>query len=203
MTRTTSAVIAEAIRRSPLADYAERFTALYGRTNGAISICELPFITQFNLRADPKDVTVMRELESLLGVALPLVPKTVESHGDRRILWLGPDEWLVVAPESQVQSLRQALQAGLDGAFGSIVDVSANRTVIQVGGRGSRDLLAHGISLDLDPRTFLVARCAQTLLAKAQVIIERPDDDSSFYLYVRASFAGYVADWLLDAASDR
>lgn len=196
-----SAVIAEAVRRSALADYAERFTALYEQTNGAISIRELPFITQFNLRADAGDSAVMDDLQRSLGLALPLSSNTVASQGDRRLLWLGPDEWLVVAPEGQEQTIRQALEAGLDGAFGSIVDVSANRTVIRVAGHGSRDLLAHGIPLDLHPRAFATGQCAQTLLAKAQVIVERGDDDATFLLYVRTSFASYVADWLLDAAA--
>ncbi|HVH66003.1 MAG TPA: sarcosine oxidase subunit gamma family protein [Candidatus Acidoferrum sp.] len=193
-------MIAEAVRRSALADYAERFTALYEQSDGAISIRELPFITQFNLRADPTDRAVMGELSRSLGLDVPRSPNTVAGRGDRRILWLGPDEWLVVAPEGEEQTIRKALEAGLHGAFGSVVDVSANRTVVHVGGHGSRDLLAHGISLDLHPSTFVVARCAQTLLAKTQVIIERPDDDITFHLYVRASFATYVADRLLDAA---
>jgi sarcosine oxidase subunit gamma len=61
--------------------------------------------------------------------------------------------------------------------------------------------LAHGVSIDLDARSLGSDRCAQTLLAKAQVIIERREEPA-FYLYVRTSFAGYVADWLLDAATE-
>ena len=42
----------------------------------------------------------------------------------------------------------------------------------------------------------------QTLLAKAQVIIERRSDDPAFHLYIRSTFASYAADWLLDAAAE-
>ncbi len=142
-----------------------------------------------------------RVTSSLGGLALPLVPNTVTSRGDRRVLWLGPDEWLLIGPDGKQTAFREALEAGLAGGFGSIVDVSANRTVLEIHGSKARDLLAHGFAIDLDPRSFGPGRCAQTLIAKAQVIIERRDE-SIFNIYVRTSFATYAADWLLDAAAD-
>jgi sarcosine oxidase subunit gamma len=140
----------------------------------------------------------MQRLASSLGFALPLVPNTTTSSDDRRALWLGPDEWLVVDPDARQETLEQALRNGLDGAFGSIVDVSANRTVLEIRGTRARELLAHAIPIDLDARSFGPNCCAQSLLAKAQVIIEWRDE-SAFHLYPRTSFARYVADWLLDA----
>jgi sarcosine oxidase subunit gamma len=193
-------VIAEAIRRSPLADYADRFSALPEESRGNLAIRELPFVTQVNLRADPEDAGLMDRLAAGLGFSLPVIPNTVGSHGERRALWLAPDEWLIVGPDHQLDVLGRALRHGLAEAFGSIVDVSANRTVLEVGGPKVRELLAHGVSIDLDARSFGPDRCAQTLLAKAQVIIEQPEE-SAFDIYVRHSFAGYVADWLLDAAA--
>ncbi len=195
-------MIAEAVRRSALADYAERFAALSAATDGDLSMRELPFLSQINFRADPTDASLMQRLASSLGgLALPLVPNTVTSRGDRRALWLGPDEWLIVGPDGKQAALTEALWVGLGGVFGSIVDVSANRTVLEIRGSKARDLLAHGVAIDLDPRSFGPGHCAQTLLAKAQVIIERREE-SAFHLYARTSFASYVADWLLDAAAD-
>lgn len=193
-------MIAEAVRRSALADYADRFAAVSAARPGELSIRELPFVSQINLRADPKDAGLMHGLAAALGFALPIVPNTVASNGGRRALWLGPDEWLIVGPDGEQEALVQALRSGLNGAVGSIVDVSANRTLLEIRRSKARDLLARGVPIDLDTRSFGSDRCAQTLLAKAQVIIERPDE-STFHLYARASFAGHVADWLLDAAA--
>jgi sarcosine oxidase, subunit gamma len=195
-------VIAESVRRSALADYADRFATLSAATGGELSIRELPFLSQINLRADPKDVRVMQQLESALGLALPRVPNTVASRGDRRALWLGPDEWLLVGPGGQQEAPGQTLRHGLNGAFGSIVDVSANRTVLEIRGPNARELLAHVVPIDLDTRSFGPGRCAQTLLAKAQVIIDRISEDPAFHVYIRSSFASYVADWILDAAAE-
>ena len=195
-------MVAEATRRSALADYADRFTALSAVSGGDLSIRELPFVSQLNFRADPTNTDLMERVTSNLGgLALPLMPNTVTPRGDRRALWLGPDEWLVVGPDGKRTAFTAALEAGLAGAFGSIVDVSANRSVLEIRGSKARELLAHGVAIDLDQRSFGPDRCAQTLLAKAQVIIERRDEEA-FCVYVRTSFAGYVADWLLDAAAD-
>jgi sarcosine oxidase subunit gamma len=201
MTRRISAVIAEAVRRSALADYADRFAALSATTDRKLSLREVPFVSQINLRADPADERLMQRLESTLGFALPMAPNTIGSQEDRRALWLGPDEWLMVGPDGQQGAVEQALRNGLNGGFGSLVDVSANRTLLEIRGPQARELLAHGVPIDLDGRSFGPGRCSQTLLAKAQVIVERRSDDPAFHIYIRSTFACYAADWLLDAAS--
>jgi sarcosine oxidase subunit gamma len=190
-------VIAEAVRRSALTEYADRFAALTATSGGALSIRELPFVSQINLRADPQDANLMHRIAASLGFALPVASNTVSSHQQRRALWLGPNEWLVVGPDGHQEALQQLLHHGLDAAFGSIVDVSANRAVLEIRGARARELLAHGVPIDLDPRRLGPGRCAQTLLARAQVTLERREE-SIFAVYFRTSFASYVADWLLD-----
>ncbi len=192
-------MIAEAVRRSPLAEYVDKFAALSADSRGDLSIREVPFVSQLNLRADPKDAVLIQSFAAVLGFELPAVPNTVASREGRRALWLSPDEWLVVGPEGQQGVIEQELRNGLNGAFSSIVDVSANRTVLELRGAKARNVLAHGVPLDLDARSFSSGQCAQTVLSKAQVIIECRDE-ADLQVYVRASFATYIADWLLDAA---
>ncbi|MET7655934.1 sarcosine oxidase subunit gamma family protein, partial [Streptomyces sp. NPDC005486] len=67
----------------------------------------------------------------------------------------------------------------------------------------TRDLLAHGCSLDLHPRAFGPGRCAQTTLARTQIVlVARDETRAGFWVLVRSTFAGYLADWLLDAATE-
>ena len=193
-------VIAEATRRSPFAEYADRFAALYEKTNGAISIRELPFLTQINLRADPADGEVMGQLVEALGLDLPRTPNSVATTRDRRAFWLGPNEWLIVAAADQAKVIEDTWRGAMVGSTASIVDVSANRTVLLIQGERAQELLAHGIAIDLHRRGFAPGRCAQTLLAQAQVLVERRKDDPAFHIYVRCSYAPYLAGWLLDAA---
>jgi sarcosine oxidase subunit gamma len=120
--------------------------------------------------------------EALPG--FPVDPNTTATVGGRLVLWLGPDEWLVV--DGGEEDYPDALAA---------IDVSANRVAFEVSG-AARDVLGQGCSLDFD--AFPVGRCAQTLLARAEVLLHRPAADV-FTVFVRPSFAPYVRAWLDDA----
>ena len=81
----------------------------------------------------------------------------------------------------------------------TIVDVSANRTTLELTGPAARETLERGCPLDLDRATCGPDRCAQTLVARANVIVAQMDDAPTYRLFVRPSFAEYLAAWLTDA----
>jgi sarcosine oxidase subunit gamma len=83
-----------------------------------------------------------------------------------------------------------------------VVDVSDSRAVITLSGPRALDVLAKGCPLDLHPRVFSPGRCAQSLLAKAHVLLHRVDDAPTFEIYVHRSFADYLWTWLEDAAAE-
>ena len=58
-----------------------------------------------------------------------------------------------------------------------MTDVSAQRTTLELSAPGARDVLAQGCSLDLHPRAFGPGDCAQTLLARAAVILHQTELD--------------------------
>jgi len=152
---------------------------------------------QVNVRASGE---VAARVGQALGIALPMEPNTVATVGPRSILWLGPDEWLVVDSERSAAEIEAHVRAALAPDWGSVVDVSANRTIVELTGPRARDVLARGCSLDLHPRRFGPGRCAQTLLAKAAVILWQTDEAPTFKVFVRASFAAHLERWLADAA---
>jgi sarcosine oxidase subunit gamma len=121
------------------------------------------------------------------------------------VLWLGPDEWLIVGPADEEAALQSQLHDALGDHVGrvAIVDVSANRTTLELRGPRARELLEFGCPIDLDPRVFGPGRCAQTLLARANVLIWHVTDvpEGTWRLFVRPSFAAYIAAWLADAAN--
>lgn len=165
---------------------------------------ELPFLAQLDLRADPSDPDLMARIASILGARPSTEPNTtvISADGSRHVLWLGPNEWLVVGEPGTAQGLETALREAIGAGRGAVLDVSANRTTISVSGPRARDLLAFGCSIDLDERHFKPGMCAQTLLARANVIIVPvgPAVEPAFRLLVRPSFAAYLAAWLTDAA---
>ncbi|MFF3326270.1 sarcosine oxidase subunit gamma [Streptomyces sp. NPDC002889] len=191
-----------AIRHSPLAHAADGFAAATRSSGGDVRLAELPFLTQVNVRLDPKG-SAADAVGLALGLQLPLEPDIVVRAGDLHALWLGPDEWLVVSPPGSRPALENRIREALGDEPAAVTDVSAQRTTLLVTGPRARDLLAHGCPLDLHPRAFGPGRCAQTTLARAQIVlIARDEPRAGFWLLVRSSFAGYLADWLLDAASE-
>lgn len=189
-------------RRSPLAHMADRLASVGQDTGGALELAEVPMLAQISVRLDPKGAAA-DAVGLVLGLRLPVEPDTVVHAGNLTALWLGPDEWLVLGPPGSRQDLESRIREAGGDEFVSVVDVSAQRTTLLVSGPRARDLLAHGCSLDLHPRAFPAGRCAQTTLARAQVVLVAPDGPGGgFRVLVRASFAGYLTDWLLDASTE-
>lgn len=166
--------------RPPLADRAEDLAAV-----GAV---ELALLAQVDLR-------VTEAMAARAPLALPLAPNTWRATGDREALWLGPDQWLVVAAPGAAATLVAELEQAYQGQPRSVVDISANRAVLELVGEDRFDLLTQGCGLDLHPRAWHDGRCAQTLLARAPVLLQ--ERDRATRLFVRASLAGHLVDWLL------
>ncbi|MGW5425091.1 sarcosine oxidase subunit gamma [Streptomyces sp. NPDC003943] len=187
-------------QRSPLAHAADRLAAATRSSGGAVRLAEVPFLAQINVRLDAKSPAA-DAVGLALGLPLPLEPDTVVRVGDLGAVWLGPDEWLVVGPPGTQRDLESRIRSAAGDERVSVTDVSAQRTTVLVSGPRARDLLSHGCRLDLHPRAFGPGRSAQTTLARTQVVlVARDEPRAGFWVLVRSSFAGYLTDWLLDAA---
>jgi sarcosine oxidase subunit gamma len=192
-------------RRSPLVGATDRLAQATRAAGDAISMGEVPFLAQLNLRLDPTSPAA-EAVGKELDLALPTKAGTGARSGDVTVLWLGPDEWLVVGPPGAEGKLEARLRSAVGNERASIVDVSAQRTTLLLRGPRIRDLLALGCALDLHPRSFGVGSCAQTMLAHAPVVLvgREPGEGSgagpAFWVLVRASFAAYLVDWLIDAS---
>ncbi|WP_326573753.1 sarcosine oxidase subunit gamma [Streptomyces sp. NBC_00481] len=188
--------------RSPLAHAADRLATATRTSGGAIRLAELPFLTQLDIRLDAKGAAA-DAIGLALDLPLPLEPNTVVRAGQLTALWLGPDEWLLVGPPGTERDLESRIRTAAGDEPVSVTDVSAQRTALLVAGPHAHDLLSHGCALDLHPRAFEPGRCAQTTVGRTQVIlVARDAPGSGFWVLVRSSFAGYLTDWLLDAATE-
>jgi sarcosine oxidase, subunit gamma len=187
-------------RRSPLQGLADGLAAA-DEAPARVRLSEVPFLTQLTLRVAPSTAAATAAGDAL-GAPLPLAPNTTRAAGEMQILAMGPDEWLVIGPAEVRARLRDRLEAALAGEHATVVDVSAHRTVIEVAGSDARELLMKGCAVDLHPRTFGPGSCAQTTLARAQVVLLARTPEPAYWVFVRASFAQYVAEWLLDASGE-
>jgi sarcosine oxidase, subunit gamma len=182
-------------RTAPLHFWSERFADL----PDGVQIVPEPFVAMADLRVDPAGPAAAAVAE-YLGVALPTTPSTWADGDTARVIWLGPDEWLVANPFISPEDLEAGLRAAVSDA-GSVINVSAQRTTLWLRGAHVRDVLATGCAIDLHPRAFPAGSAAQTVLGQTGVVLLALDDTATHYqLLVRSSFARYLASWLVDAA---
>jgi sarcosine oxidase subunit gamma len=133
------------------------------------------------------------------GVELPAQACRALTAGERAALWLGPDEWLLLAPVAQGAALADSLAKALAPLPHSLVDVGHRQSGCVLRGSQAATLLAAGCPLDLDERSFPVGMCTRTVLAKAEVVLWRTAAET-FRIEVWRSFVAYVSQFLAEAA---
>jgi sarcosine oxidase, subunit gamma len=185
--------MAELPRTHPL----ESRAATWKRLPGPVGIAVEPFVAMADVRIGVSGP----EVTAALGPGLPAAPSSWVQTDSGRAIWLGPDEWLLTSATERPEQLASRIREATLPFGGVVVDVSAQRITLRLTGSRARDVLAKGCSIDLHPRSFGCGSSAQTTLGQAGVVLlalaESGDD---YAILVRSSFAGYLADWLEDAA---
>ncbi len=173
--------------------------------NGAagVTLREHALLGHLNLRGDVDSAEFVAAVGGVIGVEPPKTPNTLSAAPDVMVLWLGPDEWLIVTSPAVAGDVAARLESALRGLSSAFNDISGGQTLISVSGVRSPEVIAKGCTLDIHPSVFSAGQCAQTHLAKAAVVL-RPQEGSvpGFDIVVRRSFADYLWRWLLDAAGE-
>ena len=137
--------------------------------------------------------------ERAFGTPVPTAACRSGVQGERAALWLGPDEWLLMAPAAAAAGAVSGLESALAGLACSVVDVSHRQIGLEVAGAHAELLLAAGCPLDLDPAAFPEGMCTRTILGKTEIVLWRTAPEA-FRLEVWRSFAAYLAAFLAEAA---
>lgn len=161
---------------------------------GSVAVSVLPPASRVSLRAPAASVPA---LSKALGVDLPAKPKGSATAAGRTALWLGPDEWLIIAGDAD--DLLTDL-AGTE-ALCSAVDVSHRNVAFAVGGANAEATLCAGCPQDLAIEAFPVEACSRTVLGKAEIVLYRTANEA-FRVECWRSFSDYVFGFLTEAARD-
>lgn len=179
------------VRRPPLAGIAPLAGA-------AVGMAPLPPMARFVLRARP---AAMEAVAAPLGTRLPVVACRSAVAGNRAALWLGPDEWLLLAPDADGPAWSAALAAAMGPHPHSLVDVGQRQSGLMLTGRQAATVLNAGCPLDFDPDAFPLGMCTRTVLGKAEVVLWRTGAQS-FHVEAWRSFLPYVWGFLEEAARE-
>ena len=182
--------------RNALAGRARMNAAAPDGGKAGLRVKEVAHTGKINIRGTK---SIAKVIWNHTGCDFPPANNMVSSAGARHIVWLGPDEALLLCEAGMERDLRRKISADLADQHFAATNVTDALCVLQVAGPDVRAVLAKGCALDLHPKKFVPGQCAQTMLAHAGVTIIATDENC-FLLICRTSFAAYMLDWLQDAA---
>jgi sarcosine oxidase subunit gamma len=207
------------LRRSPLAHLEQAMGERSVTGERGVALREIPFLTMVGVRVVP-GTAAAEAVAAAAGIPLPGGHGQVTGSADgTALLWLGPDEFLLVGPEgvgpaelgpagtdlgkagSDDAGTAAELARALGTEPGQAVDLSANRTTLELSGPSARAVLEKGCPMDLHPRVFTPGTAVATTLGPVQVLLWQTDEEV-YRILPRASFADYTARWLLDAMAE-
>lgn len=170
-------------------------------TEPGVSVTIRSDLGHINVRGRKSNAGFVQPVEQVLGQALPTEPNTF-SDDRHQVFWLGPDEWLIVTPAAEATELAERLRQATSGTHAAVNNISGGQIVLMLKGATCRNLLAKGCTLDLHPGVFAPGDCAQSGLARANVLLALVDEAPTFMIVVRRSFSEYLCRWLSHAGSD-
>jgi sarcosine oxidase subunit gamma len=184
---------------SPLqhADFATLSTLT---TEGGVVLREIALLGHLNLRGNAQDPEFVAGVAKSLGLALPLSPCSSSESDDTTIMWLSPDEWLIIVAGGKEAQTEENLRANLSGHF-AVSDVSGGQTILELSGQDCIKVLQKSTGYDLHLDSFPIGKVVGTAFAKSSAHILRTGE-LSFQLVIRRSFADYIWLWLQQSSKE-
>mgnify|MGYP001188487463 FL=1 len=164
-----------------------------------VDIQELPFISKINVRIDINDNQNIIKCGKLINAILPVQPNTYVTNDNVKVIWLGPNEWLI----TNNQNLYKNLKNEIGDIQASVTDVSENRTVIRISGEQIFKLLSKFLVLDLEKNLPDESSCAQTLFVKVPVLLVRNNNEKQIPeidIFTNRSHAKYIYNLIVDGS---
>jgi len=151
----------------------------------------------FIIRGEAEDKLFFDEVFNLLGQSLPLEPNTFTSD-KHQLYWLGPNEWLLVADaEKKILVRNPSSKNGMH-----IINQSGALIQMKLSGNRASNAISKGCTLNLEKSLPRPGYCAQTLMAKSNIVLSLTDDKPTYNIIVRRSFSEHLAKWLQNAIEE-
>ena len=185
--------MSEAVYTSPLAHLKNARDA----ANLSISMSEVSDRGMIDLRGEAGSVKFRQAVKAVLGIDLPLKPRTTAVKYDDKVLWLSVDQWLVCCPRNKADGLLGDLRRNLGEIHSLAVDVTDARAIIRLEGDIVREVLMKGSSIDFtlpEYKAGLVRRLMFSEIAALALIVA--DKTCTIDIYVFRSYADYTWMWI-------
>jgi sarcosine oxidase, subunit gamma len=170
----------------------------------AVTILPLQAEARWSLRLPERDVAT---LKTVAGFQLDQPVNRFHGQEGRTAARLGPDEWLLLAPEADAEMVTAELAAALKDQHHALVDISHRNVALTVSGPAAAAVLNSGCPLDLHAESFPPGMATRTLLGKCEILLFRmhsgiKDSEPTYRVECWRSFATYVGAYLAESARE-
>ena len=181
-------------------------TAMNGaRATGYVDVSEAPATGMITLRGDLADAGVQKAVKSVMGAGVPSTLAVTDADVGQ-ILWMSPDELMIVCAYDQADQVVADLIAALGETHSMVVNVSDARAVFDLNGSATFEIIAKLAPIDMKSMqagTVRRTRFAQIPAAfwmtsndRARIICFRSVAEYMFNQLRNSAQAGFeVGDW--------
>lgn len=180
----------------------EAVSALGGvEAAGAVDVAETGPVGMVTVRGDLAADAIQAGLRDVIGADVPAQLGATSGKGGA-VLWMSPDEILIVMPYEGVDGAIESIREKLVGTHHLVADVSDARAFFRLEGTSGqiRDTLAKVTPADLRPNALPVGVVRRTRLQQVAAAIWFASETQAHVVCFR-SVAGYVFDLLRNAAN--
>jgi len=130
------------------------------------------------------------------GLDFPLGNTKVSCNQKTRILWTGPDTWLVI---SKKEDIIKTINTNCDNENFATTDISHSRAGIQIYGTEAKEVLKKGCPINLNE--FKKNNCAGSVFHGINIMIDCVDHEKQiFNLFTLRSFGESLYHHITDAS---
>ena len=112
---------------------------------------EMVHLGKLNLRSSKSAST---QVKSVVGCAFPTAANRFSSAGERHVVWLGPDEFLIICEAGKDAELTSALESALKTQHCAVTNITDALAAFHLKGTALRQALAKGCAIDLHSSSF-------------------------------------------------
>jgi len=149
-------------------------------------------------RGDLKNPATNAAVKAVTGHDIPK-PGQISGNGEGGVLWMSPDELLLLVGYERVNDTLDAITTALVGEFHLTADVSDARAVFRIEGSNAAHVLARLSPVDVHPDVFGIGNMRRSRLAQVAAAFWR--DETGFDLVCFRSVGDYVETLLATAAA--
>ncbi|MFW2545003.1 sarcosine oxidase subunit gamma [Primorskyibacter sp. 2E107] len=171
---------------------------MHASYDGLVKIEEIGPMGMITLRGDLSASDIRRAATDVTSVDIPS-QRRASIDAERGILWMAPDELLVLCAYAEAPEAVERMTAALTGTHALVANVSDARAVFRITGPQVREVLAKLSPADLSPEGLPVGQVKRTRLAQVAAAFWLNTEEEAQLICFR-SVADYVMGLLKTSA---